>query len=140
MFGKRGNSVEHPGYVVTIVLGYDDTIIEYDLLPGYIFDWKAGNTEKVGLVVKQLQPGEQISLHVIGEHGFTQQDIDAITALGYDYPILVQGYEENNMAILEALKSGKAPPPGEISRRGCYLPRRNPIIKRTGIASPFLFI
>ena len=111
---SSGNSVQGPGYLVTILLGYDDTVIEYDLLPGYLFEYKSGNTETISNIVADLKVGDQIFVHVIGEHEFTDEDMAAITALGFDYPQLVAGHEEENMAILNALASGDQPPSGEI--------------------------
>jgi hypothetical protein len=111
---SSGDSIEDPGYTVPIVLGYDDTVVEYDLLPGYLFEFKSGNTENIGNIVVELEPGDQIFIHVIGEHSFTSQDIAAIVELGFDYPQLVEGYEETNMSILEALSRGESPPGGEI--------------------------
>ncbi len=111
---SSGNSVTEPGYLVSIVLGYDDTVVEYDLLPGYLFEFKSGNTDTIGNIVADLDVGDQIFVHVIGEHDFTDEDIAAIEALGFDYPQLVAGHEEQNMAILNALAHGDPPPSGEI--------------------------
>jgi len=111
---SSGNSVNDPGNLVTIVLGYDDTAIEYDLLPGYLFEYKSGNTETIGNIIPDLKAGDQVFVHVIGEHEFTGEDMAAIAALGFDYPQLVKGHEEENMAILNALANGGQPPAGEI--------------------------
>jgi len=64
---SSGNSVNDPGNLVTIVLGYDDTAIEYDLLPGYLFEYKSGNTETIGNIIPDLKAGDQVFVHVIGE-------------------------------------------------------------------------
>ncbi len=111
---SSGNSVKEPGHLVTIVLGYDDTVIEYDLLPGYLFEFKSGNTEMIANIVSDLKVGDQIFVHVIGEHDFTAEDMAAIEAIGFDYPQLVAGHEEENMAILNALAHGDQPPSGQI--------------------------
>ena len=113
-----GASAENYGYVVTFVLGYNDTMIEYELLPGYVFEWKSGETEQISKVVLELAPGEQVFMHIIGEHTFTEQDMAAIANFGFDYPELVTDHEENNMAILEALQAGHMPPQGEIRGLG----------------------
>jgi hypothetical protein len=109
-----GNSTAHGGYVVTLVLGYDETLVEYELLPGRVFEWKSGHTAPIGEIVEEIIAGEQITVHVIGEHVFTNEDMEAIAALGFDYPQLVDGHEEQNMAILKALVQGRQPPAGEI--------------------------
>lgn len=107
-------SIEQNGYLVTLALGFDDTLIEYDLLPGYIFEWKSGNTETIAAIVPDLRVGDQIFVHVIGEHSFADEDMAAIAKLGFGYPQLVEGHEEENMLILNALATGKEPPAGEI--------------------------
>lgn len=111
---SSGSILTEPGYIVTVVLGYGDTVIEYDLLPGRVFEWKSGNTAQIGQVVEELAPGDQIFLHVIGEHSFTVEDMAAISEFGFDYPQLVQGHEDENMTILQALQTGRQPPPGEL--------------------------
>jgi hypothetical protein len=111
---SSGNSIRAKGYIVTITLGYDDTFIEYDLLPRFVFEYLAGNTEKISSIVSDLMVGDQIFVHVIGEHNFTPEDMASIAALGFDYPQLVEGHEQENMAILKALASGRQPPAGEI--------------------------
>lgn len=111
---SSGRSLEENGYLVTIVLGYDDTVIEYDLLPGYLFEFKSGNTDTIGNVLSDLEIGAQIFTHVIGEHSFTAEDMAAIAGLGFDYPQIVEGHEEENLTILEALVAGRQPPAGEI--------------------------
>ncbi len=109
-----GNSVQDHGYLISIVLGYDNTLVEYDLLPGHVFEWKSGDTETIANIIPDLKVGDQIFVHVIGEHSFTDQDMVAIADFGFDYPQLVEGYEEENMAILNALAAGDQPPAGEI--------------------------
>ena len=111
---SSGKSIEDPGFTIPIVLGYADTVIEYDLLPSYLFEFKSGNTDTIGNIVGDLNPGDQIFIHVIGEHSFTPEDMAAIAELGFDYPQLVEGNEDTNMAILEALIRGEEPPGGEI--------------------------
>lgn len=111
---SAGSSVQEEGYLVSIVLGYDDTVIEYDLMSNYVFEFMSGNTDTIGNIVDDLKVGDQIFVHVIGEHNFTQKDMSAISDLGFDYPQLVDGHEEENMAILNALAAGKQPPTGEI--------------------------
>jgi hypothetical protein len=111
---SSGNSVQENGYLVSIVLGYDDTVIEYDLLPDYVFEFKSGNWVTIGTIVGDLKVGDQIFVHVIGEHDFTDEDMAAIETLGFDYPQLVAGHEEENIAILNALAHGDPPPSGEI--------------------------
>lgn len=78
------------------------------------FAYKSGNTETIGNIVSDLRVGDQIFVHVIGEHSFTDEDMAAIAELGFDYPQLVEGHEAENMAILNALAAGNQPPPGEI--------------------------
>lgn len=109
-----GSSLAEPGYAVTVVLGYSDTVIEYDLLPGRVFEWKAGGRAEISHVIEDLAAGDQIFLHVIGEHSFSPEDLAALGDLGFDYAQLVEGHEPENMAILEALMAGLQPPPGEM--------------------------
>jgi hypothetical protein len=111
---SSGRLVQENGYLVTLILGYDDTVIEYDLMPNYVFEFKSGNTDTIGNIVADLKVGDQIFVHVIGEHSFTPEDMNAISDLGFDYPQLADGHEAENMAILNALASGDAPPSGEI--------------------------
>jgi hypothetical protein len=111
---SSGRSVQENGYIVTLVLGYDDTMIEYDLLSNHIFEFKSGDTETIENIVPDLKLGDQIFVHVIGEHDFSTEDMDAIEDLGFDYPQLVDGHETENMAILNALAAGDQPPEGEI--------------------------
>lgn len=113
-----GSSLAEPGYPVSVVLGYSDTVIEYNLLPGRIFEWKAGGRAQIEYIVGELAPGEQIFLHVIGEHGFSADDMAAIAEVGFDYPQLVYNHEAENMAILQALLAGSQPPPGELRGAG----------------------
>lgn len=111
---SSGHSIQDSGSIVNFVLGYDDTVIEYDLLPNFVFEFKSGNTETIENIVSDLKVGDQIFVHVIGEHSFSEDDMAAISAIGFDYPQLVAGYEEENMAILNALANGDQPPSGEI--------------------------
>lgn len=107
-------SVEDNGYTVPIILGYDNTVIEYDLLPNFVFEYKSGNTESIANIVSELQPGDQIFVHIIGEHSFTNEDMAVLDELGFDYAQLVEGHEEENVAILGALVRGDQPPGGPI--------------------------
>jgi hypothetical protein len=111
---SSGRSVQENGHLVTIVLGYDDTVIEYDLMPNYVFEFKSGITDTIGNIVDDLKVGDQIFVHVVGEHSFKPEDMSAISNLGFDYPQLVDGHEIENMAILNALAAGDQPPSGEI--------------------------
>lgn len=111
---SSGRSVKENGYLVTLVLGYDDTVIEYDLMPNYVFEFKSGNTKTIRNIVAELKVGDQIFVHVIGEHNFSPEDMSAISDLGFDYPQLVDGHITENMAILNALAAGDLPPAGEI--------------------------
>jgi len=115
---SSGSRPESFGYLVTFVLGSDDTVIEYDFLASYVFEYRSGHTQKISNVIADLTPGEQVFMHIIGSHSFTQADMDAIEALGFDYPQLILGHEETNMAMLKALKMGQPPPAGEIRGLG----------------------
>lgn len=115
VWNSAGSTPNEYGHILTIVLGHDKGNIAVQKLPDMINSGQVTYiTVRVVNLVKALRIGDQTRFGIIGEHSLTAKGLSDVRRNGYEYPDLLEGYEDENVAILDSLQSEGAIIEGEI--------------------------